>query len=211
VIMKKEKRKYKGPMTAAEHQIILDNDPEYQERTRKHEAERAALKAKLDKEEKPLIDDLRKAGVMVDSVYDLVNSKESYPAAIPVLLKHLPIKYDHRIKQGIIRALIDPASVIGFKQIYEEFCNAPAVSEKEDFVKFQIKWLLGSALAEASRIETLPMILELLRDKKHGAGRNRLILAVKRLPKKERDILLRELSQDPDLNEIIKKAKLKFS
>jgi hypothetical protein len=209
--MPKEKSKYGRPMTAAELHTKLDKDPEYQERTRKHEAERAALKAILDKEEEPLVNELRKAGVIVNSVYDLVNSRESHPAAIPVLLKHLHIKYDHRIKHGIIRALIDPASVTGFKEIYEEFCNTPAVPEKEDYIKFELKWLLGWALAEATRIETFPLILELLRDKRHGAGRNRLILAVKRLPKKERDVLLRELYKEPDLSEIIKKAKLKFS
>jgi len=204
-------RKYKGPMMAADSQTILDNDPEYQAMMRAKEAEWAALKARLDREEKPLVDDLRKAGVVVNSVYDLVNSKESFPAAIPVLLKHLRIKYDHRIKQGIIMALIDPASVIGFKEIYEEFCNNPAASEEEDHVNFQMKWSLGSALAEASRIETLPIVLELLRDKRHGRGRENLIYAVKRLPKKKRNVLLRQLSQDPDLSEIIKKAKLKFS
>jgi hypothetical protein len=209
--MEKENRKYKRPMTAAELHTLLDKDPEYQERVRKREAQWAVLRAKLNEEEKPLVDDLRKAGVIVDSVYDLVNSRQSFPAAIPILLKHLHINYDHRIKQGIVRALIDPASVIGFKEIYEEFCNAPAVLEKEDFIGFQLKWLLGWALAAATSIETFPIILELLCDKRHGAGRNRLILAVKLLPKKERDALLRDLSKDPDLSEIIKKAKLKFS
>jgi hypothetical protein len=209
--MEKYQSKRRGPITAAESTARLEKDPEYQAMMKAKEAQWAALKARLDKEEEPLVNELRKVGVIVNSVYDLVNSRESHPAAIPVLLKHLHIKYDHRIKHGIIRALIDPASVTGFKEIYEEFCNTPAVPEKEDYIKFELKWLLGWALAEATRIETFPLILELLRDKRHGAGRNRLILAVKRLPKKERDVLLRELYKEPDLSEIIKKAKLKFS
>ena len=205
----KKKPKQRGPITAAESTAILAKDPEYQKMMRQREAKMAALDAELTKDEKPLIDDLRKAGIEVESVFDLVNTKLSFPSAIPVLMKHLKMNHHPRIRDGIVRALIDPASVIVFKEVYEEFCNTPALSQEEDPSHF--KWLLGAVLAEASRVETLPLIVDLLRDKRHGEGRERLICALKRLPKKKRDIILRDLNKDPELSEIIKKEKLKFS
>jgi len=195
-------------MTAAEIHALLDKDTEYCARTKAREAKMVAVVSERKKDELPIIVELRKSGIEVESVYDLVNSKKSYPDAIPVLLRHLRMKHDPSIKEGIVRALIDPASVIGFDIIYDEFCNTPAVSEKQDFIGHQMKWLLGAALAEATRIETLPKVLDLLRDKSQGEGRERLIYVVKILPKKKRQVLLHELSEDPDLEKIIKKAKL---
>jgi tetratricopeptide (TPR) repeat protein len=49
--------------------------------------EREAREAELRKAEQPLMGDLAKVGVSVGSVYDLVNTRASYPEA-PVLLQH---------------------------------------------------------------------------------------------------------------------------
>ena len=45
------------------------------------------------------------AGFHVESVWDFVNTADKYPAAIPILLRHVNLPYSKRIKEGIIRAL----------------------------------------------------------------------------------------------------------
>jgi hypothetical protein len=66
-----------------------------------------ALRVKfgLKEEEKPLLADLNSVGVCIDSVWDLVNTSEPYPIAVPVLTRHLSMPYGRRIKEGITRAL----------------------------------------------------------------------------------------------------------
>ncbi len=50
--------------------------------------------------------ELEKVGIHIDSIYDLVNTSESYTEAIPILIdlvqKEFPNK---RIQEGIVRAL----------------------------------------------------------------------------------------------------------
>ena len=68
------------------------------------------FRRKMEEEDAIVAEALRGAGVRVRggevrSVYDLVNTKEPYPKAIPVLLEFLPRVTNHRIKEGVARAL----------------------------------------------------------------------------------------------------------
>jgi hypothetical protein len=70
----------------------------------------------------------KQAGIDVKSVFDLVNSKTSYPDAIPVLLGFLPNISDNWIKEGVVRALavreargkVDVALVNEFKTFLQK-------------------------------------------------------------------------------------------
>ena len=50
---------------------------------------RIALEAAYTEDERPLVEDLVKAGFNVTSSWDLVNTKSSYKEAIPILVQHL--------------------------------------------------------------------------------------------------------------------------
>lgn len=52
--------------------------------------------------------DLRAIGWPVSSVWDLVNTRQSYPEAVPVLMAHLDRPYDPRIREGISARLRCP-------------------------------------------------------------------------------------------------------
>jgi hypothetical protein len=99
-------------------QQLLDElkaDPAW--RARRAEQERALaerdIAAAMDESE--LVAELRAAGYDVDSVYDLVNNAPHpvlprrfvgpYPAAYPVLVRHLELPHLPAIREGIIRAL----------------------------------------------------------------------------------------------------------
>src|SRR5207249_3281326 len=95
----------KKEITAAELMAQLRQDPEFcaREKLREEELERSNRLLRI--EQTQLLSELREVGVVVDCVWDLVNTETEYPAAIPVLLRHLSNSYTLPVKEGIARAL----------------------------------------------------------------------------------------------------------
>lgn len=89
----------------------LQNDEEYQRKRQAAEADRQARAHELRQAEQPIVADLHDAGVEVNSVWDLVNTSEPYPAALPVLVAHLERGgYPDRVMESLGRALaVKPA------------------------------------------------------------------------------------------------------
>src|SRR5260370_10047310 len=94
----------KGLITAAEHMALLQKDPEWVARHAAREAARLRREQELQREEGQLLFDLMSIGIQVESVWDFVNTADKYPAAIPVLLRHLAMPYSKRTLEGIVRA-----------------------------------------------------------------------------------------------------------
>lgn len=99
-------------------------------------------------EEQPLINDLAKVGIVVESVWDLVNNRPHpmlksnftghYEIAYPILVRHLDNGYHPRIQEGIIRALTEKtAKEIAKDKLLELFY-------KEE--NKNLKWALANAL-----------------------------------------------------------------
>lgn len=107
--------KAKKSMTAMELDELLLSCPEWVAQNAEREAKRAAAEAQFRAEEEPMIADLAEVGFEVGSVWDLVNTNKSYPAAIPILLDHLRRPYHKDIRNGIIRALTvkDAKGIVG--------------------------------------------------------------------------------------------------
>jgi hypothetical protein len=82
-------KKGSGGISAAELLARLGNDPEYQGKAQAAEARRQVRVQELRTAECPIVADLQSAGVQVESVWDLVNTSEPYPAALPMLVEHL--------------------------------------------------------------------------------------------------------------------------
>jgi len=110
----------------------LQNDPEYQLKMRTDEAERKAKVQELRRAEQPIVADLRKAAVQVDSVWDLVNTSEPYPAALPVLMNHMERGgYPDRVMESLGRALaVKPA--VAFWERIKALYLAPRSPGEED-------------------------------------------------------------------------------
>lgn len=97
-------------MTAAELMALkaerLRTDPVYRAQTEAVEAERQARVTELRRAEQPIVEDLRNVGVEVSSVWDLVNTADPYPRALPILLRHLQRGgYPDRVIESLGRAL----------------------------------------------------------------------------------------------------------
>lgn len=98
-------------MSATEFMEQLAKDKEYQRKKATFDAELQERADGLRAAEQPIMTDLRNAGVHVDSVWDLVNTAEPYPAALPVLMEHLERGgYPDRVMESLGRALaVKPA------------------------------------------------------------------------------------------------------
>jgi hypothetical protein len=90
----------------------LRDDPEYQLKMAAAEAEREEHASRSRTAEQPIVADLRSAGVEVNSVWDLVNTSDPYPGALPVLMEHLERGgYPERAVENLGRALAVKPSV----------------------------------------------------------------------------------------------------
>lgn len=97
----------RGAVTAAELEQELEDryrkDPEYRASVDRQEAERRARREELARAERPLVNDLRAAGIPAGSAWELYQHPELGETAYPLLVKHLPLDYPDRILNGIAR------------------------------------------------------------------------------------------------------------
>ena len=135
---------------------------------------------------------LRHAGFQVSSVYDLVNSSDPYPAAVPILLDILPTVRDQTIREGVIRALTVPeARGLAAPALIGEF-------EREDSPEL-VNWVIASALSVVADAAVFDQLIRLVTDRRFGSARQMLTIALVRAggPKAE-DVLI-QLLDDEDV------------
>lgn len=196
-----KKSRSDGPITAAELMQRLQSDPEWVAREEAGERWRLARAKRLGREEAPLIQEIAQAGLLIESVWDLVNTRESYPEAIPVLLRHLERSdYDPAIRDGIARALtvkgypeILPAMIEAFRRDPEPRLNGP-------------KWAMGNAIRVLFDDEYVGEIVDLAKDPSHGEARSELAFALAKSKTEIADETLQELRSDPQIALYVEEA-----
>lgn len=110
----------------------LAQDRDFQEQKAAREAELRERVAGLREAEQPIVADLRHVGTDVSSVWDLVNTSEPYPDALPVLLAHLERGgYPERVMESLGRALAVKPSVAYWDRLKARYL-APRGSGEED-------------------------------------------------------------------------------
>ncbi len=105
---------HRGAISAAELEQELEdryrNDPGYRASVDRQEAERRARREELERAERPLVDDLRAAGIPVGSAWELYQHPELGETAYPLLVEHLRLDYPDRILNGIARGFTKAAA-----------------------------------------------------------------------------------------------------
>jgi hypothetical protein len=188
------KKGEKKPMSAAELMAKLNADPEFVAKREREEAERQARAADWRHAEAPLVDELKAAGFAVDSAWDLVNTSEPYPDALPILVDHLQRPYPGRVREGIARALAVPQSRFAwdvFSRLYRDEDDKDA------------KDGLAVAIAAAADDEVIEDVIALVRDTRHGPSRLLLLSALDRSEDPRARAALMELGTDPELEKEI--------
>lgn len=160
--------------TAAELMAELLKDKDFQLKKQEKEEKLAQLEKELEKDEKSIVEDLKKVGVTVGSVWDLVNTDKSYTNAIPVLLNHLEFQHHPRTLAGIARALAIPetnnveASWTKLLELYLE------ETPDEEIVKPELRGFkegLAVALSFLVNENRLDEYMNILKDIRHGESR----------------------------------------
>jgi HEAT repeat protein len=161
----------------------------------------------LKKEDLRVVKQLRAVGLRVKSIYDLVNSKNSYPQAIPLLIQLLPTIKTACIKEGVVRAL----TVRESRGLAEPALIASLKSE--DLASLGCRWATANALWYVAGREYYDDIVALAQMSQLGAARQPLLWALGRMKHKRSEViplLVRLLKDDVlDAHALIALRKLK--
>ncbi len=129
----------RGDMPADEWAALLESCPEWVAQRDAREAETQAKEQRYLAEETPLREALHALGYPVKWVWDFVNTAQSYPDAIPVLIDHLRRPYSDAVREGIARALaVREARGLAGGAIVETL--------REEGLGQQLRWALANTL-----------------------------------------------------------------
>lgn len=172
-----------------EREERLRNDPAYRAEVEAVEAERRARAAALREAEQPIVRDLRAAGVQVTSVWDLVNTSEPYPSALPILLHHLEQGgYPDRVMESLGRALAVKPAVFWWDRLKALYLGSRSPGEEDG---------VAVALAACATKAQVDDLIGLLALEKRGEARIYFLRPIKRLGGQQGREIVESLQEDP--------------
>lgn len=159
--------------------------------------EKESLRIRLEKayreDEQPLINDLDKVGIKVNSCWDLVNSKSSYKKAIPILLEHLPKPYHIKNKEGIVRALaVKEAKGIACRGILDEY-------QKSMGEGALYRWAFGNTIETIITKDYLEDVLNIVQNKENRSSREMFVMALGKIKSLQAEEVLMGLLEDEEV------------
>jgi len=179
--------------TTDEFLAFLEADPEYQARRHGFEARLAAERAFLAAAEAPLVAELKAAGFSVESVWDFVNTDDSYTAALPILLDHVQRDYPDKLREGMTRAMAVRESKFAWRTLLRLF-RAQFDSNPNGF-----KGALAVALSAIADDKVMTDVIELFKEPRHGESRIFFVTTLKRAKLANARAALEAGRQDPQL------------
>ena len=175
-------------MSASEFMAQLEQDQGYQLRKETFDSQLQERADELRSAEVPIVADLREAGLDVASVWDLVNTSEPYPAALPVLLAHLERGgYPDRVMESLGRAIAVAPAEFAWHKLRGLYLRSSGRGEEEG---------LAVALAAAATPEHLEELIALTGEASRGDSRIHLLRAIKRVGGQPGIDFLLELTDD---------------
>jgi hypothetical protein len=152
------------------------------------------LEEESNNEIKDLIYELKNAGIIITSIWDLVNTKKPYPEAIDILIKHVPVHYHDKNREGIFRALtVKEAKRKANAALIAEYKKIP--TEKDN-----LRWVIGNAIYVIVVPNDIESILPIVEDKQNGMSRYRFVLALGKVKSEKGENALIELLDDYEMS-----------
>lgn len=144
------------------------------------------LEVKLREECGDLLNEIKENGLIISDVWELVNTNESYPEAIDVLINHLNKNYHEKNIEGIVRALcVKEAKGKATKPLIDLFTKTP-----ND--KIHLKWAIINTLRIVITNDQFDLIIPMILSEENKIFREDFI---KMLGKSKKSIkILTELS-----------------
>jgi len=180
--MKKREAKNRGKIFIDLVKQVLQ-DPAYREKEPLRNAAKAAAE--------PVVADLKRHGITVDELGGLRAGHPKIKAAIPILVKWLPVVEHPWVRMTIVRRLSIPAARgVAAPILLEEFKKLKAPADS-------LKWAVGNALSITATDRDLDDLLNIAEAKNHGRAREMIVLGLSRFDtEKTRTVLLKLLSDD---------------
>jgi len=180
----------KKKVAASELMARLNANPDYVARKKEQDEAFQRREQEYARAETPLVEELRAAGVNVGSVWDLVNTANTYPQSLPILLNHLHRAYPDAIRDGIARALAVPSAKFAWSVLVKLFRQEQGKRTKDG---------LAVAISNIADDGVIDELIALARDVEHGESRLLLLSALERsqLPRARKALM--ELGVDPQL------------
>lgn len=185
------------PITAAELQAQLLADPEFVARKQERDRVLAERVAQLHAEQTPIVVELRKAGLDIEFLWNLLKISTPYKKAIPILLRHLLLPYSDATQETIARALAVPDAKDAWPTLVAEYRKAPV--GYENGIKLGAKDGLAVALAATVTDAVVEELIALAKDQSHGSSRLLLLRGLKKSKRAAAKRALKELAFDPAL------------
>lgn len=183
---------------------LLRKSPKTQEEIAEKDLMGEIFGQELKYERRDLSQELKDAGARFSDPWDMVNTKEPYPEAIDILVKHLSINYHDKNKEGIIRALtVKEAKGKANKALIEEYNKTP--KEKDN-----LRWIIGNAFTVIITKEDIESILPIVMNKDNGMSRYRFVEALGKIKTEQVKAALTKLLDDEEMAPYAAKALNKF-
>jgi hypothetical protein len=186
----------KGYRTLAEFHAELKAEGKWDEYIARRKQQDDAVQRMMEKyarAEEPVVRASQAAGAKVNSIWDLVNTKQPYPALVPILFAHLDGPYPFKVREGIIRALAVRESRPYWDELVRRYLAETDESDNG------MKWLLHQSIAAAADASVLDTLIKLAIDRRHGRHRALFVDALARIKTPLAKAALTELANDPDL------------
>jgi hypothetical protein len=153
--------------------VELADDPTYQRTRAALDAASIERAETLRRSELPIVADLRAHGVLVDSVWDLVNTSEPYPAALPILVRHLERGgYPDRVMESLGRALAVAPTVAYWDVLKALYASSRNPGHKEG---------IAVALAASATRAQLDDLISFVHDADQGPTRTHFVRTILRV------------------------------
>ncbi|AZI57520.1 hypothetical protein EH165_04435 [Nakamurella antarctica] len=165
-----------GPRSAteimAEVAERLRSDPEFRAAQEQAASDRSAARAALDVALRPVVEDLRSAGLDVDSVWDLHKIPGAISVAFPVLMDHLQRDYPDRALQDIATALQHNSARLHWVELRELYLSSTRTVIQDG---------VAGAMSLVARREHYPDLLTFLKLDRLGTSRIYFLRPVNRI------------------------------
>ncbi len=138
--------------------------------------------------------ELQTVGIYVNDIYDLVNTKEPYPEAIPILINLLKEGLTHDgVKEGVIRALaVKEARGMAGSVLLEEYYKLP-----KD--KMLLRWIIGNTIEVVITENELESVLKIVSNKENGMSRQMFVVALGKVKSEKAELTLIDLLSDDEV------------
>jgi HEAT repeat protein len=138
--------------------------------------------------------ELSKVGIEINDIYELVNTNEPYPTAIPVLLNLLVKGIDHSgTKEGVVRALAVKEAIGKASPVLIDEYNR--ISKD----KMLLRWVIGNTIYTTITGDDIENIIPIVQDKTNGMSRQMFVAALGKVTSEKAENVLINLLADEEV------------